>query len=290
MERKMKEIITIFTPTYNREIELKRLYKSLCKQTCDLFEWLIIDDGSIDNTEQLIKDWIDDSTFNIRYVKQENKGKSFSHNVGTELTNTELFTCVDSDDYLTETAVESIIKCWNVCRSTDIGILAKRDVTGLKREVYDKEIHISLRSAYSQYGIIGDTMLIYRTDIIKKYKFPYFEGEKFVPENYLYDLLDREGTLYFLNEVLYKGEYLADGYTKNMSTILKTNPKGYLAYINQRLQMDLELKYKMADTIRYISMAKVMKSNNIIRNSIYPIVTLLMYPLGVLHYYRKYCR
>ena len=115
--------VTVFTPAYNRAYTLGRLYESLLKQTDKRFCWLIVDDGSTDQTEELVSNWIKENRIDIEYYKQENQGKPAAHNTGVELTKTELFTCVDSDDYLTDNAVGEILNAWE--RKTDgcIGIL-----------------------------------------------------------------------------------------------------------------------------------------------------------------------
>lgn len=285
---KSKQKITIFTPTYNRCNELKKLYESLKNQTNKNFVWLIVDDGSIDDTEEEVNCWKDNANFEIVYIKQENKGKSAAHNIGVEKTQTELFTCVDSDDFLVCNAVNRILECWEKVKYDDIGIIARRNVTTVKnRSTNMGNIHTTLRNV-RKYGIYGDTMLVYRTAILKKYRFPHVEGEKFVPENYLYDLLDQEGTLFFLNEILYYGEYLKNGYTQNMAQVLKNNPQGYLIYISQRLLIDKEIIDKFTDTIRYVAMAKVNNNKGIVRNANYPIIALLMYPLGIVLYIKRY--
>ena len=106
------EQVTIFTATFNREKLLSRLYNSLCSQTNKNFIWLIVDDGSIDSTETLVQTWISENKISIRYFKQNNFGKPMAHNKGVELTKTELFLCVDSDDYLTQNTVEEVLQCW----------------------------------------------------------------------------------------------------------------------------------------------------------------------------------
>lgn len=283
-----QKLITVFTPTYNRCKTLSVLYDSLKRQNCRNFIWLIVDDGSTDETKEKVSNWIAEEIIDIKYIWQENQGKSMAHNTGVLNTHTELFTCVDSDDSLSEEAIEKIENYWRQREENDIGILAFRSVTGFSKTLPERQIHTTLRQAYQEYGITGDTMLIFRTDVISKFEFPKFEHEKFVPEAYLYDLTDRTGTLMMLKEVLYFGEYLSDGYTKNMAKLLKRNPKGYLAFINQRLQFDMKFKDKFLDSVRYISMAKVDGENHIIKRAIYPLIAVLAYPFGILLYKRRY--
>lgn len=289
------KFITIFTPTYNRAGTLIRLYESLKKQTNKNFLWLIVDDGSTDNTEEIVNKWISDDELEIRYFKQQNQGKSMAHNKGVELTETELFTCVDSDDYLTDNAVEEIINCWKVATANNIGILAFKTsetaiITKLAKRPIDENgyVNSTLGNAYRNLGLVGDTMLIFRTNILAKFKFPYIPGEKFVPEAYLYDLIDREGKLIFLEKSIYICEYLEDGYTKNMAKLIKNNPRGYIVYIKQRLRFDNNIRDKIFDTIRYVAIAIVNKEKKIIKDSVYPLITLLVYPLGVLFYIKRY--
>lgn len=285
-----EKIITIFTPSYNRANTLQRLYQSLLRQTNNNFCWLIVDDGSIDNTEKLVQSWIAEAKIAIEYFKQENRGKSMAHNRGVDLTKTELFVCVDSDDYLSDNAVEEIIRCWATASKGDVGILAFRTfenkiVTRIKKGGKGKRT--TLRNAYTHLGLVGDTMLVFRTAVIKKYRFPYFKGEKFVPEAYLYDQIDQEGMLILLEKPLYICEYLSDGYTNNMDKLLKSNPCGYLAFIKQRLKIDNTVKEKFIDSIRYVAMAKVHR-NKIIKEAVYPLYALFAYPAGLFFYCKRY--
>jgi len=252
------EKITIFTPTYNRAYVLPNLYKSLLRQTNKCFIWIIVDDGSTDQTKQLVQQWITERYIKIEYFNQNNQGKSMAHNKGVSLTKTELFTCVDSDDYLSADAIENILALWEKSGGGDrVGILAYKGYANGKSitEIRDKRCtYTTLRNAYSKYGLMGDTMLIFKTKVIKKFKFPYFSGEKFVPEAYLYDQIDQAGELIILRKTLYYCQYLEDGYTNNMAKLLVNNPQGYIVYIKQRLYIDLSLRDRITDTIRYTAM------------------------------------
>ena len=124
------ELVTVFTPTYNRAYTLERLYNSLVEQTNNSFVWLIVDDGSTDNTAQLVNKFIAENKINIQYHCQENAGKSQAHNKGVALCETELFVCVDSDDYLAPNAIERVTHHWNYAKSLEncIGIFALRSL------------------------------------------------------------------------------------------------------------------------------------------------------------------
>ncbi len=108
----MPPILTVFTPTYNRAFTLHLCYESLKRQSCKDFVWLIIDDGSSDNTRELVNSWIAENTVSIQYYYQENQGMHGAHNAAYERIETELNVCIDSDDYMADHAIEKIISFW----------------------------------------------------------------------------------------------------------------------------------------------------------------------------------
>lgn len=261
-------MVSIFTPTYNRAHTLKNLYVSLCNQTCMDFEWIVVDDGSTDNTKELIDSFCSERKIRIKYISQKNQGKAVAHNIGVVSAEGELFTCVDSDDMLDERAVERVILLWKTSASNIIGLVLKRkNRSGLELTQMSTNIveYSSLRKMYKKKKLKGDTFLIFRTDVVKKYKFPQWPNEKFVPEDYLYDQMEKEGVLRFVNEALYIGDYLSDGYTHNMNKIIANNPKGYRAFILNRIEMEEEAYHQFGDLIRYSSIAFVLGENYILK-------------------------
>lgn len=252
-----KDKITIFTPTYNRGYILNRCYESLCKQINNNFEWLIVDDGSIDNTEELVNNWIKANKIRIRYIKQENSGKHIAHNKGVLECNTDIFVCVDSDDYLTDNAIDTIYQNWNKVKTNSklAGIIALRGnelrepiSTRMPRHVSQS----SILDLYNKYKFKGDTMLIFRSEILKKYLFPVFEGEKFVTEAVIYDQISKEYKMILLDEVLYIGEYLEDGYSRNIKSIHRKNPNGYMFYLSSRIDNASSFKEKYIAYSNYL--------------------------------------
>ena len=274
-------MLTIFTPAYNRAYILHVLYESLCSQTSQNFEWVLVDDGSTDNTETLAKQWVRDKKIQMRYIKQENAGKPIAHNRGVKEARGELFVCVDSDDFLVDTAVEEIEKLGRKIKETNlVGILAFRgypDSTPLTTISNDKVKQSTLRDAYNKYGLHGDTMLIYKTDIIKRFHFVVAEGEKFIPETYLYNQIDNVGKMYIYRKALYMCEYLPDGLTANVAKNLFDNYKSYVIYINSRLTVTESFFDKMKDTMRYEAIMLAHKEKHIIRDAIYPWMALIGY-------------
>lgn len=236
----MTRRLTIFTPTYNRAYILPQLYTSLIQQTNSNFEWLIVDDGSVDNTRELVKKWTDENLIKIRYIRQENGGKMKAHNTGVQNTDTELFFCVDSDDYIVDTAVDTIMNKWDSLPEDEKKMLA--GMVGYRGFSIDKPIghefpknlERDTLNGFYQKGLSGDTSLIFRTDVIKKYPFPIIGDEKFITEAYVYDQIDRKYQLYAVPSVLTICEYREDGLTQNLLKVTFRNPCGYVAYNMQK--------------------------------------------------------
>lgn len=260
-----KKILTIFTPTYNRAYILPKLYESLVSQTCGDFKWLLVDDGSTDETEELVAKWISDSLLEIKYVKQENGGKQRAHNRAVSLCDTELFLCVDSDDYLIDTAVESFIEAWNPIREdySVSGIIALKGYdfmtpigTGLPKGV----VFSPLSHLYQKYGYKGETALLYRSSILKNYSYDVAAGEKFITESYIYMQIDQKYRMYILNKILNICGYQEDGYTKNIYKVIYNNPISYMRL--KKLSMDLSssLKFKYLNAINLISASFIVGS------------------------------
>ena len=286
-------LLTVFTPTYNRAHTLPKLYESLKRQTSADFEWLIVDDGSTDNTRELVSEWTREGVINIRYIYQENGGKPSAHNRGAKEALCELFICVDSDDYLTDNAVEIIAGAWGCADSDKVGILAFKALENgdSVTSVSDADVKsFTLKAGYDSFGLVGDTALIFRADVLTGFEFPTFEGEKFIPEGYLYDMIDTVGELMVVREKIYICEYLNDGYTANMKRILYKNPNGYFAYINNRLKIDRKIKHKFLDSVRYMAMAIAHGRRRKIRDAVYPFYALVAYLPGWLLYVRDFKR
>ena len=286
-------LLTVFTPTYNRAHTLPRLYESLKRQTACDFEWLIVDDGSSDGTRKLVEGWIDAEEIDIRYIYQENGGKPSAHNRGAREALGELFICVDSDDYLTDNAVEIIAEAWKHTDEGKVGIIAyKALATGENvTEIADDNVKaFTLKDGYDRHGLTGDTALIFKSNVLRRFEFPKFDGEKFIPEGYLYDMIDTVGELIVAREQVYICEYLDDGYTANMKRILYKNPNGYFAYINNRLKIDKSVKHKFLDSVRYMAMAIAHKKKGKIKGAVYPLYALAAYLPGWMLYRRDFKR
>lgn len=244
--------LTIFTPTYNRASYLPRLFDSLNRQTLLDFEWILVDDGSDDDTKAVANTMENDAHFPMTFISQRNQGKHVAYNTALGHVHGDYFVCVDSDDYLVDTAVEDIKSFIEGNASMDgwSGILAKRFATTLKPET----VRGRLFDMYESGAVAGDTMLIYKADVVRKYRFPVFDGEKFCPEYIIYDQIDCfEGDLLIFDKLLYLGDYLEGGLSKTMPRLIASCPAGSLKAITQRISLfDRSMsKQTIADYIRF---------------------------------------
>lgn len=224
-------LISVITPTYNRAYILHQAYQSLKDQTYKNFEWIIVDDGSTDNTQKRVQLFIDDNILNILYIKQENGGKHRAHNIAVKHAKGELIVCLDSDDALSVNALQRSIDLWAE-RSNDetIGILARRgNFKDHKAICSELPLHLeyaTMSDLRDKYKFKGDTILFFRSALLKKYLFNEFCNENFMSENNLYVELDKHGKMILSNDILYYCNYLEDGLTSRFHQLLYKNPKG----------------------------------------------------------------
>ena len=229
----MNQLLTIFTPTYNRAYLLENLWKSLCEQTNYNFVWLIVDDGSTDNTKDVVLHWKQNCPFLIRYVYQKNSGKHVAHNYAAHICETPLFMCVDSDDVLTPEAVEIIHSYW----IKDLG--NKKEIVGWctrrgdfnGRPVNDrnwpkKECQLSCVELFEKQNFHGETALIWKTKALRHYFFPVIPGENFVTELVLYYQMSLREKMEIKKDIFYLFSYREDGYTMQGIGLMVKNPIG----------------------------------------------------------------
>ncbi len=283
----MKQL-TVFTPSYNRAYLLSRLYESLLRQTNQQFIWLIIDDGSSDNTSELVMSWIKEGHLDIRYKFQENLGMHGAHNTAYELIDTELNVCIDSDDLMPENAVEMILNFWNENKSENYAGILGLDAFKNGEIVSNRKFPENIKSGKyfelkNKYKLKGDIKFVYRTDIIKQFPpYPIFSGEKFVPLNYKYLLVDQSKEMLFLNKVLCIVEYMEDGSSKNIIKQYLKNPKGFEHERKVRMKYAYSWKERFRNAIHYVSCSILLKNSNFFNESTNKSLTLLAIPLGIL--------
>lgn len=281
--------ITVFTPTFNRAYCLHQLYESLCRQTSQDFIWLVIDDGSSDNTKHLVQTWIKQNKIPISYVYKENGGMHTGHNTALSLIETELNVCIDSDDYLTDNAVEIICDFWKTNKNEQYaGILGLNSFKNGKL-VTNKEFPENVKGGKyvhlkNKYGIVNDVKFVYATEVIKKYKnYPTFKNENFVPLGYKYAIIDQDYDMLFLNEVLCIVEYMEDGSSLNMYKQYYRNPKGF-AHSRRESFIDLySLKEQYIKAVHLVA-ESILSKENAFKNNSKKFLTLLALPLGLALY------
>lgn len=277
--------LTVFTPTYNRAFCLEQCYESLVRQTCSDFIWLIIDDGSTDNTEALVRSWINQDKIKIRYKWQENKGMHGAHNTAYELIDTELNVCIDSDDYMTDDAIEKIMTFWNQHGSDQvagiIGLNSNFDHQIIGTTLPDDLKTSTLYDLYYKYKVTGDKKLIYRTELTRKYPYPLFKDEKYVGLAYKYYRLDTDYPLLLMNEIVCRVEYLPDGSSVNMVHQYIKNPKGFSFYRQELMKLPfVSFTFKFRQAIHYVSSSLMSRNKRFIKETSHRVLTILAIPLG----------
>lgn len=254
--------LTIVTPTFNRGYILEKLYLSLCDQNTSDFIWMIVDDGSTDNTKNLVALWMSEKKIKIEYYYKKNGGKHTALNLGLKLCKTPLFLCVDSDDILTNDAVDIILNYWErEDKKKILGIYGMQgSLNGIEKKTNwpsPRNRYIRMNELYSKYKYTGETLMVLRHDVIKNYTFPIYEDEKFITESAWYDKFDNVLPMRVIDEVLYLSEYLENGYTTQGMNLFFKNPKGYAYYLKQRALLSNHFPTKIKSSIKYYSWIKV---------------------------------
>ncbi len=257
--------LTIFTPTFNRAYTLGDLYASLTRQTSNQFEWVVVDDGSTDNTEELIKKWIAEGKVAIVYKKQPNQGKHIAINTGVEIATGELFFTVDSDDFLSDDATEKILSHWEkygVGRENVSGIISYKRLKDGKfsGKLIPKEVqYCTLREASRKFDSRGDKVVIHRTDILRRYPYPQFEGEKFLGESYVYNLIDDHYQLSVMDDAIYWFEYRNDGLSCDFRRLYRNNPRGFYLIFTQNTKYLTTVPEKLKNAAHLVALALKLK-------------------------------
>jgi glycosyltransferase involved in cell wall biosynthesis len=280
------KILSVFTPTYNRAYTLPKLYKSLLTQTAKKFIWLVIDDGSSDNTKELVVKWQKEAKIEIQYIYQDNQGMHGAHNTAYQNITTELSVCIDSDDYMPIDAVEKILNFWNkkgndhVAGMVGLDIDKKGNIIGSKFPDSVKEA--GLNELYRKYKVTGDKKLVLRTAVVKKYpSYPLFKNERFVPLGILYLMIDQDYKLLTLNQPLCVVEYMPDGSTLNIFKQYKKNPKGFRYARGMELKYLKGIKITTIKVLHYISSTLFIGDYRFFKDNPKKITTIFLIPLGL---------
>ena len=237
-------MITVFTPAYNRKNELINLYNSLLKQDFKNFEWLIVDDGSTDDTESLINQLKNENKIQINYYKQVNSGKSSAHNKGVELAKGEFFVGIDSDDIFVENVLGKINEYFEqIKQEEDICGLCflnyKQGTTQIIGNMFPKnKLKDTYYNIYHKHNITGDKEMVFKTKILKEFLFPIYENEKFVPESLLFNRICQKYKFMCINEPVISKKYTDEGYSANYFNLAKQNPKAHMVYYKELFELE----------------------------------------------------
>ncbi len=227
--------ITVFTPTYNRAYILKNLYESLCRQTFTDFEWLIVDDGSTDNTEALVQGWGQQQRLNLRYFRQPNGGKHVAVNHGVKEARGEAFFIVDSDDYLADNALFWIDKKFSEIQDDDrfagiSGLKVFPNGKSISQGWQKDEIDANALDIRYTYHVQGDLAEVFKTDVLRQYPFPEGNGEKFCPEALVWNRIARRYLIRYVQKPIYVGEYRFDGLSASTIRVRQSSPQNTMTY------------------------------------------------------------
>ena len=199
-------IFTVFTPTFNRAHTLHRVYNSLCAQTFSDFEWVVVDDGSEDNTESLIAQWTKEADFPVLCKKQKNRGKHVAINHGVALAKGELFIIADSDDEFLPDALSIFYDEWMAIEPnqkekftgvTGLCITTDNEIIGNKfpQDIFDS----TPAEAYYLHGIRGDKAGFHRTEVLRQYPFPEIPNHKFIAESIIWNRIGKQFLTRYIN-------------------------------------------------------------------------------------------
>lgn len=278
----MEKLITVLTATYNRAHLLPDLYHSLCCQSCKDFEWIVIDDGSKDDTEQLIAGYIEENRISIRYHKQENGGKNRAINHGVTMVTTPYTMIVDSDDYLTDDAIEYLsVRLLNAKKDQSlVGISGKRGEGKQKNE--EDSFVVATNLERRKFGLEQDACEVFRTDLLRSHPFEVWPGEKFVPEEIVWNQLAMEGYAFrWYDRVTCIVRYQEGGLTKGSWELLKKNPMGYASMYKQRVVLSKDFRNKLSNNEQLIAQSILGGHPLYAFKGNFNFISLVALPLGV---------
>lgn len=241
--------ITIFTPTYNRFQLLQRLYDSISHIKYSNFEWLVVDDGSTDETESFFRTILENTHFLVRYIKQNNGGKHTAINRGVKEAKGELFFIVDSDDLLPSDSLKEINYYYSKIKNNLKigGIVGRKKIINTEEssDFKEKEFICSAFDFRYKFHYSGDMAEVIKTDILRQYPFPVFENEKFVTESLIWFRIANTYDFLYFDKPVYLCEYQEGGLTDNYWKLIKNNPQGSLLYYRELLQKEISKEHKL---------------------------------------------
>jgi glycosyltransferase involved in cell wall biosynthesis len=284
---------TVFTPTHNRAHTLQRVYASLRAQTFHDFEWLIVDDGSSDNTSEMVKKWQDGAVFPIRYLYQQNGGKHAASNVGIREARGELLLILDSDDSCLPTTLERFRFHWESMsdeekqRFSTVSALCMDTEGKVIGNEYPEAV-VDAQSVWQQIKLrtSGDRFGVNRRHVLQDYPFPEIPGEKFITEGIVWNRVAQHFSARFINERLRICEYRPDGLSASSVKLRADSPIGARLYYRELSELSIPFVHKLKALINYIrfSFHGRLSFTLIVRESAAPLLTIVLAVPGYLLY------
>lgn len=274
--------LTVFTPVYNRAYIIEQLYRSLCRQSDKDFEWLVVDDGSTDCIDKLMARFIDEEEICIRYIRQQNGGKHSAINRGVKEAKGEFFFIVDSDDHITEDAITWI-------RQSSSAIAADNRFAGLSGvRIHPNGSRIGGGEDFGtidanaidiryKHGVRGDLAEVYKTEVLRQYPFPIFEGERFCPEAMVWNRIADKYILRYCHKGIYVCEYLVDGLTAKITRLRRNSPQASMTYYCELYHRPVPLPLKLKSAINFWRFAE---TSNVARYRMFGPLSLLCWLPG----------
>jgi len=284
---------TVFTPTYNRRHTLPGVYDSLRAQTFSDFEWVIVDDGSSDHTDEIISVWQKEASFPIRYFYQSNRGKHVAHNRALKEAKGELFLIFDSDDSCVPEALERFHHHWldlsleqRETFSTITALCRKKDGTGLGSEFPAPVIDATSPQAQMRWRR-DERWGVNRTDVLRMFPFPEIPGEKFIAEGLVWTRVSLAYSTRFINEPLRVVDFRPDGLSATSVQIRASNPAGARLYYQESIEAPMPLIWKVRDAMNYcrFSFHGGIRWARTLTDSAHFLLVSLCFPAGFLFYW-----
>lgn len=284
-----KPILTVFTPAYNRADLLTRCYESMCKQTNKNFIWMIVDDGSTDNTREISESWVKNTKdFQVIYIYKENGGLHTAYNTAIANIDTELCVCIDSDDFMPDNAVGLILDFWKKNGSDKyagiVGLDFDMDGNVIGDMLPDIKSVNLIGLFTGKYNIVnGDRTNVVRTELYKKYApMKVFKGEKNFNPHYMHLQISEEYEFLVLNENLRFVDYQETGMSNSMLKQYRSSPNSFAEIRKLYLSFkDTSFKFKIKHSIHLASSCILAKKTMLsIKENPYKLLSVIALPFG----------
>jgi glycosyltransferase involved in cell wall biosynthesis len=250
-EENSEPLISIVTPAYNRAGLLPRVYQSLQTQTYRNFEWIIVDDGSADDTGSLVQSWMGAQDFPIRYFRKANGGKHTALNRGVQEARGTLFVVVDSDDWLLPNALEFFRQEWETIRhrpefSGVCALFQYQDGAVVGSRFPEDRLVSNAIDLRMRLGVTGDKIGFTRMEIMRRFPFPEDFGRAYVPESLVWNRIAQEFDTVFVNVPVAVKEYQPEGITDRAALNSFRNPLAYFVRAAELLNGPRRIRFSVA--------------------------------------------